>query len=45
MDKENNNEKKGLFERLIKVTKPKKSSCCSFEIEEILLLLAHNIQQ
>lgn len=35
MEKENNNEKKGLFGRLIKVTKPKKNSCCSFEIEEI----------
>ncbi|MGE5423552.1 MAG: hypothetical protein ACM3QW_09830 [Ignavibacteriales bacterium] len=35
MVKENDNEKKGLLGRLIKVTKPKKSSCCSFEIEEI----------
>ncbi|MDD4347377.1 MAG: hypothetical protein PHZ11_10990 [Desulfitobacteriaceae bacterium] len=35
MEKDNNNEKKGLLGRLIKVTKPKKGSCCSFEIEEI----------
>ena len=30
------NEKKGLFQRLTTVSKPKKSSCCcSIELEEI----------
>lgn len=35
MEKGNDKKKKSLFGSLIKVTKPKKSSCCSFEIEEI----------
>jgi hypothetical protein len=35
MEKENNNEKQGLLGRLIKVSKPKKNACCSFELEEI----------
>ena len=36
MKNENENEKKGLFERLIGIKKVKKGSCCGdFELEEI----------
>ncbi|HRX22156.1 MAG TPA: hypothetical protein P5273_10600 [Syntrophomonadaceae bacterium] len=31
----NENEKKGLFAKLIDLKKPKQNSCCSFELEEI----------
>ncbi|MDD3893516.1 MAG: hypothetical protein PHU36_00630 [Syntrophomonadaceae bacterium] len=31
----NENEKKGLFAKLIDLKKPKQNSCCCFELEEI----------